>query len=345
MTTVGAGWQHIIGHDWAVQLLGNAVARGRVGHAYLITGPAQIGKMALARTLAKALNCTAEDRPRPCGECRSCTLIAADRYPDVRVVRPEVSERGIPSIKIEQIRRLQQDLNLSAYEGRYKVALLKQFDTANANAANAFLKTLEEPPGHVILILTAIDSESILPTIASRCRTLALRPIPAGMIEEALMTRWRAKPEEATLLAHLADGRLGWAVEALQDKTRLQSRAEHLDLLYRALQGNLVSRFSLAETLARKSETLPEMLQTWLSWWRDLALLAFDRRAQERVSNIDQTGPLIACAGQWPRRRVLAGLAQTERGLRYLRQNANTRLVLENLMLTYPFDPSAVQSK
>jgi DNA polymerase-3 subunit delta' len=260
-------------------------------------------------------------------------------------VLPEISERGIPSIKIEQIRRLQQDLSLSAYEGRYKIALLKQFDAANANAANAFLKTLEEPPGHVILILTAADSESILPTIASRCQTVALRPTPAVLIEEALMTRWRARTEDANLLAHLADGRLGWAVEALQDRARLETRADHLDLLYRALQGNLIARFSLAETLARKAETLPDMLQTWLSWWRDLVLLAFDRRAQDRVANIDQSARLITCAGNWPPRRILDGLSQTERGLRLLRQNANTRLVLENLMLTYPFDPASIQSE
>lgn len=341
--TLGAGWQRVVGHDWAVQLLSNAVAHGRTGHAYLITGPAQIGKMTLARALAQALNCTAEAGPRPCGECRSCTLIATDRHPDVRVVLPEVSDRGIPSIKIDQIRRLQQDLSLSAYEGRYKVALLKQFDAANANAANAFLKTLEEPPGHVILVLTAIDSESILPTIASRCRTVALRPIPTSRIEEALMTRWRAKVEEANLLAHLADGRLGWAVDALQDRARLQTRADQLDLLYRALQGNLVARFGLAESLARKGETLPDMMQTWLSWWRDLALLAYDRRAQDRVSNIDQSGRLVACAGQWPRQGILAGLTQTEQSLRRLRQNANTRLVLENLMLAYPFDPTPFQ--
>lgn len=336
MTVFGTGWQRLIGHDWATHLLGSAIFHQRIGHAYLFTGARQIGKMTLARTFAQALNCTAEPGGRPCGECRSCSLIAVDRHPDVRVIFPEVSERGIHSIKIEQIRRLQQDLSLSTYEARYKVAILKNFDTANPNAANAFLKTLEEPPTNVILLLTAIDSESLLPTITSRCRTINLRSIPLTLIEETLMTRWRLKPEEANLLAHLADGRLGWAIEAHQERGRLQERSSHLDLLYTAIQGNIVTRFSLAETIARKAETLPTVLQSWLSWWRDLAVLAFDRRAQDRITNIDQLPKLHEYAGAWSRDGILTGLSQTELAMRQLKQNGNARLVLENVFLRYP---------
>jgi DNA polymerase III subunit delta' len=347
MITVGPGWQKIVGHDWAVRLLHLAIDKDRVGHAYLITGPDQIGKMTLARTFAQALNCkTDEIGQRPCGKCRACTLIAGNRHPDVRVVLPEVSERGIRSIKIEQIRQLQQDLSLSAYEARYKIALLKRFDTANVNAANAFLKTLEEPPAKVILILTAADSESLLPTIISRCRVLSLRPIPTPFIEESLMTRWQVKTNQANLLAHLAGGRIGWAIEASSDPALLQSRTTSLDRLSEALQGNLVARFNLAERLSRKSENLPVMMQTWSCWWRDLALLAFDRRSQERIFNIDQIEGLHKLAGVWPSQDILRSLVQTERAMTLLKKNANARLVLENVFLTYPaIDPDFVASK
>ena len=336
MDLLASGWQTIVGHDWAVRLLGSSIRHHRVGHAYLITGPDQIGKMTLARTFTQALNCTATDGQRPCGECRACLLIAADRHPDVRVVLPEISERGAQSIKIEQIRRLQQDLNLSAYEARYKVAILKRFDTANPNAANAFLKTLEEPPSNVILILTATDSDSLLPTINSRCRTVSLRPVPTALIEETLMTRHHVKPETANLLAHLADGRLGWAIQASRESGLLQDRKAQLDSLHQALNGSLIARFTLAETMSRKTETLPAILRTWLSWWRDLALLAFDRQAGERLSNIDEVELLHEMVVGFPRTRLLASLKQTEAALRQLGQNANARLLLENLLLTYP---------
>lgn len=336
MNSLAPGWRHIVGHDWAVHLLNSAIAHDRIGHAYLITGPDRVGKMTLSRAFAQAVNCTAPTGQRPCGECRACRLIADDKHPDVRLLLPEVSERGAQAIKIDQVRRLQQDLSLSTYEARYKVALLKRFDTANLNAANAFLKTLEEPPTNVILLLTATDSDTILPTINSRCRTIGLRPILPALIEETLMTRRHVPPDEANLLAHLADGRLGWAIGAHEDHNLLQERRAHLDALHQALRGSLVARFALAESLARKADALPPLLRTWLSWWRDVALLSYGRRPAKSVSNVDEIGPLHELAGQWPRTGVLAALKQTETALRQLAQNANTRLVLENVMLSYP---------
>ncbi len=337
MDSLASGWRQITGHEWAVRLLSSAIDHNRVGHAYLITGPDSIGKMTLARTFAQALNCTAEREQRPCGVCRACQLIREDKHPDVRTVLPEISDRGVQSIKIEQVRRLQQDLSLSTYEARYKVALLKRFDTANLNAANAFLKTLEEPPANVILLLTAMDSDTILPTINSRCRAVKLRPVPTSLIEETLMTRHHVGPEEANTLAHLADGRLGWAIRAHQDPALLQARRDQLDTLHQALPGGLVARFALVESLARKAETLPPLLQTWLSWWRDLALLSYGRQgANQRITNIDEIELLHELAGHWPRKGVLAALQQTEAALRQLRQNANARLVMENVMLAYP---------
>jgi DNA polymerase-3 subunit delta' len=336
MTSLAPGWRKIVGHEWAVRLLSNAVANERTGHAYLITGPDHIGKMTLARTFVQALNCTAEPGSRPCGECRACRLIHEDKHPDVRVVLPELSARGAQSVKIEQIRQLQQDLSLSAYEARYKVALLKRFDTANLNAANAFLKTLEEPPGNVILLLTATDSDTLLPTINSRCRTVRLRPIATGLIEETLMVHRHVKAGEANLLAHLADGRLGWAVRAHEDPELLRERQAQLDSLYRALGGTLVARFAAAESLSRKAETLPPLLRTWLGWWRDVALLAYGRRTEDSISNIDQVELMDEMARRWPKAGVLAAFKQTEAALRQLGQNANARLVMENVMLTYP---------
>ncbi len=336
MSDLAPGWTRIVGHEWAVGLLSNAVAHDRAGHAYLFTGPDQIGKMTLARTFAAALNCSAPAGQRPCGQCRSCRLIAEDKHPDVRVIVPDVSERGTASIKIEPIRRLLQDLSLSAYESRYKIALLRRFDRANPNAANAFLKTLEEPPAHVILLLTAADVDSVLPTINSRCRTVGLRPLATPLVEEALMTRFGVSANEANLLAHLADGRLGWAVHAHQQPATLHDREAQLATLDQALGGSLVARFALAETLARKADTLPALLRTWLSWWHDVALLAFGPRRDDAISNIDRVEQLHHLAAQWPRPQVLASLRQTEAALRQLAQNGNARLVLENVLLTYP---------
>lgn len=334
-------WNHVIGHDWAIQHLTAAIQHNRIGHAYLITGPSHIGKATLALTFAQALNCLAEDTAeRPCGRCRACTLISSNRHPDVRLITGDVSGRGKLTIKIDQIRQLQQELSLAAYEARYKVAILKQFDAANPSAANAFLKTLEEPPANVILLLTAAEADTLLPTINSRCRTLALRPLPTPAIAEALIGRWQLPADQANLLAHLADGRLGWAVRAAQEPTLLKEREKQLETLQTALRETRVGRFALADKLAQKPETLPPLLQSWLTWWRDLTLLSVGRMANSsHLTNIDHLPQLEQLAQTWTSPQILAALKRTETTLWQLDHNANTRLALENLFLTYPHSP------
>ncbi len=331
-------WQNIVGHDWAVEMLSGAMAHDRIGHAYLITGPSQIGKTTLARTFAQALNCMEAEAERPCGNCRPCQLIANNRHPDIQLVEPELSGRGKLTLKIETIRELQQNLNLSTYEARTKVAILKRFDAATIGASNAFLKTLEEPPQNVVLILTANDADTLLPTISSRCRTIKLRPLSADLIEQSLTTRWQVDGETAHLLAHLADGRLGWAVQAAQDDTILQTRTTQLEHLHNVLDGSRVDRFQLADKLAKKAEELPNTLQAWLSWWRDLNMLVQGngRQAKVTLTNIDEVAQLDQWAHRYDEEQALASLKQTNLALWQLERNANTRLVLENLLLTYP---------
>lgn len=337
MEKTATAWDDVIGHEWAVELLRGAVAHGRVGHAYLFTGPEQIGKTALARTFAQALNCEAPGpEARPCGRCRACTLIAADRHPDVRVLHPEISGRGQLSLKIEQIRELQRDLNLAPYEARRKVAIVTDFQAASQGAANAFLKTLEEPPGDVVLLLTAVEADALLPTITSRCRVVALRPLPAERIAGALERRWHLPPEEARLLSHLADGRLGWALDTLEHPDVVQERTETVEALVEALHGGRVERFALAAQLAKDPEALTPILQTWLTWWRDLALLAWGGD-EGALTNVDRRRQLRELARRWDRDAVVAALQQTRKALWQLEHNANVRLVLENLFLTYPY--------
>lgn len=328
-----SNWQNVIGHDWAVEMLRTSLANGRAGHAYLITGPDQIGKTTLAVAFAQALNCTGDED----GLCRSCTLIAKNRFPDVQIIEPEVSGRGKLTLKIETIRQLQQDLNLTAYEAKVKVAILKRFDAASIGASNAFLKTLEEPPRNVVLILTANDADTLLPTISSRCRVLNCRPLPADLIEQSLTTRWAVDDERAHLLAHLADGRLGWAVQAAQDETILLERAAHLASLSEGLQSNRVGRFALAGRLSGRPESLPDVLKTWLSWWRDLNLLV-QKGGKEptAVTNIDQIEQMQMLSQTIGQETAYHSLKQTNLALWQLERNANTRLVLENLLLAYP---------
>ncbi|HET6445936.1 MAG TPA: DNA polymerase III subunit [candidate division Zixibacteria bacterium] len=332
-------WKDIVGHGWAVSNLSSAIKHNRLVHAYLISGPTQVGKSTLALTFAQALNCLAPSAvDRPCGKCRACILIGDHRHPDVIEIRGQLGQRGKSTLKIGQLREIQQALSLTSTEGRYKIALISNFDEANPNAANMFLKTLEEPPSYAVLILTAVDPDLLLPTIPSRCQQVALRPVPAPVIQEALRERWNVDLEHAREIAHLADGRIGWAIEAVQDATLLEEWTDRLVLLHETLALTRVGRFKFAALISRDPEELFILLRTWLVWWRDLALFLIGEGQDTHTVNLDERERLSRLAGQWQAADILKSLRKTDEALWQLERNANTRLVVENLMLVYPYD-------
>lgn len=327
---------NVKGHDWAVERLRSAIIHQRVGHAWLFTGPSQVGRTHLARLFAQALNCESEyPENRPCGTCRKCKLIASGRHPDLILVEPTMGNRGNETLKIDQIRELQQDLNRTAMEGPFKIAIVSRFDSANPSAANAFLKTLEEPPPNVVLILTASESDALLPTINSRCRSINLRPVPLKIIEEHLVMDLGVPTERAKTLAHLANGRIGWAIEAAADENALETYTAKTQQLTDILKMGKVERFKLAEKLATKPENLHELFKTWLGWWRDALILSSGQDDLTQIINIHDVDQLQDVVGRMSAEDIAANLNQTDNSLTWLDQNANVRLLVENLLISF----------
>ncbi len=325
-----SAWSSIVGHEWATGFLRRAVGSGSLSHAYLFAGPPGVGKTTLARALAAALLCQGEG-DRPCGTCRACHLVASGNHSDLHIIE---SERTGASLKIEQVRDLQRRLSLTPVEGHWRVAILRRFEEATTSAANALLKTLEEPPSYVVLVVLASDADRLLPTIVSRCQQIPLRPLPVELVRRALTERWSTEPEQAELLAHLAGGRLGWAVRALSDKAALQRRAQRLDDLGRLLTAPATERFRYAERLARAPVATQETLDLWIGWWRDVLLLAAE--ADALLTNVDRRSALRDHARRFGVERSAAVVAALRSAADRLKRNANARLTLEVLMLDLP---------
>lgn len=340
MPTHRTSWPAVFGHGWAIDLLTGALAKDRLSHAYLLTGPAHVGKTTLARAFAQTLNCEAGGLA-PCGACRSCRLIGDDRHPDVRLVEPELSSSGRKeTLRIDQVRGLQKALALAPYEAHYQVAILTRFHRASLGAANALLKTLEEPPARVIIILTADLVEPLLPTIVSRCQLLSLRPLPLEEVESALLHRWEAAPDRARHLAHLSGGRLGLAVRLLSDPRLLSLRQEGLDALESLLHEDRTGRFLYAEGMTRKKRgtAITDTLELWLGWWRDVALVAGgEQDAPFPITNVDRIDQITRVAHQCGLETACAAVRSIQRTIWQLDRNANTRLAIEVLMLNLPF--------
>jgi DNA polymerase III subunit delta' len=322
----------IYGHDAAIAQLHRSLVNGRIRHAYLITGAESLGKAALARAFAMALNCLDPDiAVRPCGQCRACKLITSGNYADLIYSQTDATTGAL---KIEELRTVMQKLALKPYEARYRVAILPHFDYAQPRAQDALLKTLEEPPPHAVLILLSESTQDILPTILSRSQTIALRPVPSAEIRQSLVTHFGASETQAALLAGLSGGRIGWAIRALSDETLLEQRSAAFELLETLISQNRAARFAQAEDLSKEKLALPPLLDLWLTYWRDLLLLA--NGASLPIINHDRAEQLQRLALVFASDEVVAAIRATQALQKTLDTNANVRLAMEVMMLDYP---------
>jgi DNA polymerase-3 subunit delta' len=232
-------WDDILGHDGPVHTLRAAVRANRLGHAYLFVGPPGVGKRLVARELARALLCEAENRPDPsaaCGQCSSCRLVVAGSHPDLLTIGRPADRNELP---INYIRALCGNartdtrdpppdlgghLYLAPARGRHKVGLVDDADDLSEEAANCFLKTLEEPPPGSVLILLGGGTDRQQPTILSRCQVVRFRPLADDAVR-TLLARQGVDAAVLDRLVRLAAGSPGAALDlADPDLWKLRGR-------------------------------------------------------------------------------------------------------------------------
>jgi len=260
--------------------------------------------------------------------------VEAAQHPDLAVVQAEAVGG---TLKVEAVRELHRTLSLTPYQASHRVGLLLRFEEANPSAANALLKTLEEPPPNVVLLLTAESAEGLLPTVVSRCEVLRLRPLSLELAAEGLQTRWGLPEAQARLLSHLSGGRPGYALALHQNPDALAQRETWLDDQRRLLSATRVARFAYAETLARDKTILREVIQVWMSFWRDVFLRSAGAAAP--LANLDRAADVEQLARRVPLQTTREVIQAFENTIYHLDRNVNTRLAAEVLMLSLPFVP------
>jgi len=344
----------VYGHRWAVAHLSRTLemertSGGGLSHAYLFTGPRHIGKSTLVRAFTSALFCTGP-APHPCGQCRSCGLLARGNHPDLRIVgpwqkvpkagEPPVIDRDAGKFYMEQVQQVVHEAQLRPLEARYKVLHLQDLHrVADERTYNALLKTIEEPPSHVIVCLTVADRSSVLPTIVSRCQVFDLQLIDQDTVRQALEVRWHVAHAQADLLSRLAGGRLGWAVEQVERRGVWEERKERLEQMFMLMQSDLYKRMSFAELIATRNAALYALVELWMSWWRDVLLV--QAGCHEAVSHVDYGETLQQHARLLPANKVQAYLHTLRRTEECLRHTIPPRLPLEVMLLRLPALPQA----
>jgi DNA polymerase-3 subunit delta' len=351
-------FKHFAKQTQGVELLQRSLARGRLGHAYLFAGDQLEELESLARTLAKTLNCqnpvkTGGVTTDCCDACLSCRKIDHDTHADVHWARPESKSR---IVTVEQTRELMREIQLKPTEAEYKVAIIAGADRLNVQAANAFLKTLEEPPGKSVLILLSTEPQRILETILSRCLRLnffgeGTRSLDPAQMEWLARFDTLAANEQKSLLGRyrLLDAllqRLGEIRVRVEETLTARSPLQQHDEIEKDLREKWEDELAAAiEAEYRRQRAEVLLLVQW--WLRDVWLSTLrSSTATEDGHTLAAGGSLLkfpeisgaeAVARRITPRQALENLQTLEQTQRLLHTNVQEALALEVSLLKLRF--------
>ena len=315
----------IRGNTPLVEQLRRSAASGRSSHAYLFLGGAGAGKRLIANTFAKALQC--EGEKRPCDSCKSCHAFNHGNHPDVIYFQPLKNGK---TYTIEDVReQLLETVDLKPFQYEKKIYIIEKADTLNIQSQNALLKTLEEPPAHAVFLLLAERAEAFLPTILSRVVVMKIRPLSAETIADYLMQAGHLA-EESHILSAYAQGRIGQALELVEDEGFREMRQDILGKLEALPSMSEGEAYLLAKDLEGYKNDL-RFLDIMELWYRDL-LTAKSLREEGYLIQRDKKDAIFRAAKEPA--ALLAKKAAAARTARMrLAQNANFRLTMEVMLM------------
>ncbi|HAS53987.1 MAG: DNA polymerase III subunit delta' [Nitrospirae bacterium GWC2_57_13] len=320
-------FSEIIGHEMPLTVIKRALARNALAHAYLFSGDEGIGKRTTALALAAAVNCRKPGPEGGCGECSACRKAAAHTHPDIHFLQADGAE-----IKIDQVRQAQADLALKPFEGLKKVLIVDGADALNQAAANAFLKTLEEPPGEALIILVTSRPASLLPTIRSRCQEVTFRPFSRRMLAGVLEQQRGLALDDALLAASLAGGSLGRGLSMDVDAER-KVRDESIRFWWSLEAMSSTEVLAAAEKLGKDRERFESLLQVGEEWLRDA--LVYQATADDRLLvSMEHRDMLTKWCERFSLPRMLEDMRRITASRAMLDRRANVQLVAEDLFFS-----------
>lgn len=311
----------IKGQARPIEIIKEYIKQPSVSRGYLFTGPDGIGKRLLAKTLSKALNCQTQTIDS-CDKCPSCLKIEQNQHPDVHLIDDSDSN----SIKIEDIRTLQKNINLRPYEGRKNVFIIDNAHNLTSEAANALLKILEEPPKDSLLILVSSKIALLFKTIVSRCQILKFYPMERVLLGDILKNDYGLDDNLVHFLSFFSEGRLGFALK-LKDTDIFREKNRIIDefcIKKNSPRGHL-NNFAVADR-----QKFRAILNILMTWFRDIYLLKSGLPYRQLI-NLDRKQDLAEAARTYSFFKLDEALNCLSASLLRLEQNINIKLLLSNL--------------
>ncbi len=318
------GFGELYGHENATSILKNAMANNRIAHAYLFYGMEGIGKRTAAAIFARALNC--EGASRPCDACASCRKAQHQNHADIITITAEGQ-----FIKIGAVKELQEQMKFRPREGRRRVFIVPEADRMNAAAANALLKTIEEPSAGNILLLTTSRPHALPVTILSRCQHLRFTPLPREVVDRYLQEKEALDGDAAAVLAASSGGSIGRALEMKRDDW-LSVRNSIIEHLSGDTPADSLKRLAFASRFGTERDEILEGLEILRTCYRD-AMVFRETQDAERLIFQDRTALVRSVAGRLSGRSLLNNLATVEAAMDAIDQNANKTLTLETMAI------------
>ena len=257
----------IYGNDSLLESLRNAACKGQVSHSYILNGADGTGKLLIARYFARLLQCTGEEKP--CGHCLSCLQALSGHHPDII----EVGHEKPNLFGVDDVRTgINQTVQVRPYSSPYKVYILDEAEKMNQQAQNALLKTIEEPPDYVVILLLTSNAESFLETIRSRCVRLDVRPLPEDFIEELLLRRG-AEKQDAVRAARLSGGSLGKTFSMLESEPFRKMSELTFGILRDPLKLTMKDIHAFLGEMGKLREETENMFSLMELWFRDVMVM------------------------------------------------------------------------
>lgn len=322
-------FRDIIGQEQIKEHLMSALSSGKISHAYIINGEKSSGKEFIARIFAMAMQCETQGTD-PCGECHSCKQALTDNHPDIiRVMHEKPNTISVDDIRVQ----INRDAAIKPYSCEHKVYIVNEAEKMTPQAQNALLKTLEEPPEYVVILLLTSNVNALLPTIISRCVVLNMKPVADELVKKYLMEELEVPDYKAQVCVSFARGNIGRARSLANSEDFENVKAEALSLLKYIRNMELGEVIAAIKKISDYKLEVNDYLDIFAIWYRDLLLF----KATNDVNHIvfkEEASALREAASRSSYEGIETILRALDTAKKRLDANVNFELTMELLMLT-----------